>query len=145
MKKILITCSILMALFGSVGIIRAEEPFVRISTTPGKLDLGTISFWDDGVSSAALTVKVESNCLHGPIVASITPLKRIKGNTITPDRISVKTPATKGFVTMARPVSISETTEGSHDITMNFKIETTIKDHAGRYSGSIAFTVMPPS
>ncbi len=145
MKKFLITWAISIALFGSVGIIQANEPFVRISTTPDNLDLGTMSFWSDGVSSAVLTVQVESNCLHGPIVASITPLTRIGGSTIMPDRISVKTPTTGGFVTMAKPVSISETTEGSHNIAVNFKIETDITDHAGKYGGILAFTVMPPS
>jgi len=34
MKKFLITCAILLALFGTTGIIQADEPFVRISTTP---------------------------------------------------------------------------------------------------------------
>ena len=145
MKKLLITLSVFIALFGSVETIQAEKPFVRLSTTPDKLELGTITFWSDGVSASTLTLNVASNCIHGPIVASITPLKRNADDIITPDRISVRTPATRGFVTMARPVSISETTEGSHDITMNFKIDTTVKDHAGRYSGSLTFTIMPPS
>lgn len=145
MKKLLITLSIFIVLFGSVETIQAEQPFVRISTTPGKLDLGTMTFWGDGISTSTLTVNVVSNCIHGPIVASISPLKRNASDMITPDRIFVETPATRGFVSMERPVSISETEEGSHDITMNFKIDTTIKDHAGRYSGSIAFTIMPPS
>jgi hypothetical protein len=46
---------------------------------------------------------------------------------------------------MAQPVAISETTMGSHKIELNFRIKTYIKDHAGRYSGTLAFTVMPPS
>jgi hypothetical protein len=57
----------------------------------------------------------------------------------------VKTLATEGYVSMAKPVAISETTEGSHDINMTFKIKTGINDPAGRYSGMLAFTVMPPS
>jgi hypothetical protein len=83
--------------------------------------------------------------LHGPIVASISSLTHAVGNSITPDRISVKTPTTGGFVTMAKPVPISETTKGSHDINVNFKVDVDIKDIAGRYSGTLAFTVMPPS
>lgn len=145
MKKLLVTWSILIVLFGSAGIIKADEQYVRISTTKSSLNLGTITFWGDGVSSEVLTVRVESNCVHGPIVASITSLKGVGGGYITPDRILIKTETTDGFVSMAEPVSISETTEGSHDIMANFKINTTIKDHAGRYSGSLAFTVMPPS
>jgi hypothetical protein len=145
MKKFLITWSISIALFGLAGIIKAGEPFVKIYTTTNSLDLGYISFWSDGISPAVLTVRVESNCVHGPIVASITTLQRAGGGYITPDRISIKTPTTGGFVPMMKPVSISETTEGSHDIKANFKIDTSIIDYAGRYSGSLAFTVMPPS
>lgn len=145
MKKILITCAISMALFGLTGIIQAQEPFVRISTVGNSFNLGTFSFWDDGTSQSVLTVKVESNCLHGPVVASISPLKRIGGNTITPDRILVKTSTTCGYVSMAQPVAISQATEGPHEIKMNFKVKTNIKDFAGRYSGTLAFTIMPPS
>jgi hypothetical protein len=57
----------------------------------------------------------------------------------------VKTETTGGYVSMATPVAISETTNGSHDIKMNFKIKTDMKDRAGRYSGILAFTIMPPS
>jgi len=145
MKKILITCAIAMALFGMAEIVQAQEPYVRVSTVGDNFNLGTFSFWDDGTSPSVLTVKVESNCLHGPIVASISTLKRIGGNIITPDRILVKTSTTNGYVSMAQPVAISQTTEGSHEIKMNFKVKTNIKDFAGRYSGALAFTIMPPS
>jgi hypothetical protein len=145
MKNLLMTCVISVVLFGSAGIIQAEEPFVRISTNTESFKLGTFSFWEDGTSSSVLTVKVESNCMHGPVVASISPLKRPGSISITPDRVMVKTPTTGGYVSMAKPVAISETTEGSHDINMTFKIKTDIKDPAGRYSGMLAFTVMPPS
>ena len=145
MKKLLMTCVISVVLFGAAGIVQAEEPFVRISTNADSFKLGTFSFWDDGTSSSVLIVKVESNCMHGPVVASITPLKQAGSISITPDRVMVKTETTGGYVPMAKPVAISETTEGSHDITMSFKVQTDIKDRAGRYSGTLAFTVMPPS
>src|SRR4030042_122609 len=144
MKKLLITWAILIAFFGTVGVSHAE-PYVRISTMQDGFNLGTFSFWDDGVSPAILTVIIESNCLHGPVVAAITELKRSGGTSIPPERISVKTPATNGYVSMAQPVAISETTMGSHKIELNFRIKTYINDHAGRYSGTLAFTVMPPS
>jgi hypothetical protein len=145
MKNYLMTFLILSVLFGAAGIVQAEGPFVRISTVEESFKLGTFSFWEDGTSSSVLTVKVESNCLHGPIVASITSLKRAGCVSITPDRIMVKTETTGVYVSMAKPVAISETTEGSHDIKMNFKIKTDMKDRAGRYSGVLAFTIMPPS
>ncbi len=144
MKNYLMTFLILAVLLGTAGVVKAEEPFVRISAGES-FKLGTFSFWEDGTSSSVLTVKVESNCLHGPVVASITPLKRAGSISVTPDRIMVKTETTGVYVSMATPVAISETTEGSHDIKMNFKIKTLITDRAGRYSGTLAFTVMPPS
>ncbi|MBN2182153.1 MAG: hypothetical protein JW715_09585 [Sedimentisphaerales bacterium] len=145
MKKYLITSVITIMLFGANGLVHAEEPYVRITTTPSSFGLGTFAFWEDGVSEKTLTIKVESNCVHGPIVASITPLKGLGRGFISPDRISVKTPTTEGFVSMARPVAISETTNGSHEIPMNFKIKPTIMDNAGRYSGTLVLTLMPPS
>jgi hypothetical protein len=145
MKKILITFTIAIALLGMAEIVQAQTPFVRISTVGNSFNLGTFSFWDDGTSPSVLTVKVESNCLHGPVVASISTLKRIGGSIITPDRILVKTSATNGYVSMAQPVAVSQTTEGPHEIKMNFKVKTNIKDFAGRYSGTLAFTIMPPS
>ena len=123
MKK-LVTLALFVALFATIGVVQADEPYVRISTDHKSLNLGTISFWDDGLSSEILTVIVESNCLHGPIVAAISELRRSGGSSITPDRIEVKTPATNGFVSMAQPVAISETTMGSHKIEMNFRIKT---------------------
>jgi hypothetical protein len=97
-------------------------------------------------SSAALTVHVESNSLHGPIVVSVTALKDSRGNTITPDRIFIKAPAiTDEYSSMARPVPISKTQIGSHDIELLFKLQAKLFDHAGRYTGTITFTVMPPS
>jgi hypothetical protein len=145
MKNYLKTFLISLMLLGTAGIVRAEEPFVRISTTADSFKLGTFSFWEDGTSPNILTVKVESNCLHGPVVASITPLKRAGSVSITRDRIMVKTETTGGYVSMATPVAISEATNGPHDIKMNFKVKTDMKDHAGRYSGTLAFTIMPPS
>jgi hypothetical protein len=145
MKNLLMTCVISVVLCGAAGTVQAEEPFVRISTDVDSFKLGTFSFWEDGTSSSVLTVKVESNCLHGPVVASISTLKRAGSISITPDRIMVKTDATGGYVSMAKPVAISETKEGSHDINMSFKVKTYINDNAGRYSGTLAFTVMPPS
>jgi hypothetical protein len=88
-------------------------------------------------------VKVESNCLHGPIVASITPFKNSYGGTILPDRISIQTPTTGDFVPMIKPVVISEPAFGNHDVVIKFKVQTDFNDPAGKYSGTIILTVMP--
>jgi len=175
MKKLLvITWTAMMVMFGPAGIEQADAnpgpfitmpaasdigPFVSISATSDTLEFGKPEFsdyfsapgqlWFPSLyrsSSAALTVHVESNCLHGPIVASVTALKNSEGSIITPDRIFIKSPAiTDEYTSMARPVSISKTQTGSHDIELIFKLQSKLFDRAGRYTGFITFTIMPPA
>ncbi len=147
---IIITCWALAAvLFGLAGVAGAEQidkPFVNISTTPDVLDLGTASLFTDSFDvPGALTVNVDSNCFHGPIMISTTKLKHRQGGSISADRIFVKTPATGGFVTMARPVAISKSTEGPHEIVLDLRVETNFLYPAGEYTGTITLTIMPPA
>jgi len=173
-KLVVITWTTMMVMFGPAAIEQADAingpvailppaseigPFVSISATSNTLEFGKPEFSDYfsepgqvlfpslyRSSSAALTVHVESNCLHGPIVASVTALKSSEGSTITPDRIFIKAPAiTDEYSSMARPVLISETQTGSHDIELLFKLQAKLFDRAGRYTGFITFTVMPPA
>lgn len=173
-KLVIITCTTMMFMFGPAGIEQADAntgpfgilspasktgPFVSISTTSDTVKFGKPEFSDTfsapgqvwfpslyRSSSAALTVHVESNSLHGPIVVSVTALKDSRGSTITPDRIFVKAPAiTDEYTSMARPVPISKTQIGSHDIELLFKLQAKLLDRAGRYTGFITFTVMPPA
>jgi hypothetical protein len=46
---------------------------------------------------------------------------------------------------MGKPVVISKPATGSHDIELDFKLQATHFDYAGRYSGTIIFTIMPPA
>ena len=159
--KIVIPLLTAVVLFGVAGIAQADSgPFVNVSATSNSLEFGRPTFFSEGdtyfgpgsvvfpsvqfMSSAALTVKVESNCLHGPIVASITALNHPRGGFIQPERISIKAPTTNGYVTMAKPVAISRPEIGSHDIELDFRLEISPSDHAGRYTGTITFTIMPP-
>ncbi|OHB64184.1 MAG: hypothetical protein A2168_00725 [Planctomycetes bacterium RBG_13_50_24] len=148
MKRLVITWALAVGLFGLAGFAEAEQsdtPFVNVSTTPDKLDLGTASlFMDTYDVPAALTVKVEANCMHGPIMISTTKLKHRRGGSISPERVFVKTPATDGFVTMARPVAISKPTTGSHKIVLDLRVETQFLDPAGEYTGTLMLTIMPP-
>ena len=162
-----------MVMFGLAGIARADAktgpfvimnpasrtgPFVSISATSDTVEFGKPVFSDYfsapgqvlfpslySSSSASLTVHVESNCLHGPIVASMTALKHSGGGTIRPDCIFIKAPAiTDEYSSMARPVKISNTQTGSHDIELLFKLQAPkLFSRAGRYTGTIMFTVMP--
>ncbi|MFZ2145608.1 MAG: hypothetical protein WAV28_00190 [Sedimentisphaerales bacterium] len=174
MKKLLvITWTAMMVMFGLAGIAQAgskpltgtftilpntDDPFVSISATSNVLKFGEPTFAEPVLApgaamfpsiyraaAASLTVRVESNCLHGPIVASVTELRHSGGFTIQPDRILINAPImNEEYIRMVRPVVISEPQTGSHDIVLNFKLQATNFDYAGRYSGTITFTVMPP-
>jgi hypothetical protein len=117
-----------VALFGLAPVAEAVQPatkpFVHVSATPSSLDLGTTSFAGLHESPGALTVVVESNCIHGPIVMSTTALARRQGGSIPPEHIFVRTPATGEFVEMARPVAISQATVGPHKIVVDLKVQT---------------------
>jgi len=149
MKRLVITWVLAVGLFGLAGIAGAEQtdpPFVNVYTTPDKIDLGTLSFFTSTHDvPAALTVNVESNCLHGPIMISATKLKRRQGDSISPDNIFVRTPATGGYVAMARPVTISKPTIGSHTIVLDLRVQAQFLHPAGEYSGTLTLTIMPPA
>lgn len=149
MKRLVITWVLAAVLFGLAGIAGAAQkdmPFVRVSATPDEVDLGTALFFRDIYDvPAALTVNVEANCMHGPIMISATKLKHRQGDSISPDSIFVKTSETDGFVPMARPVAISKSTIGSHDIVLDLRVETKSMRPAGEYTGTLMLTIMPPS
>ena len=156
--KLVITLLTAVVMFGVAGIAQADsKPFVSISAMSDSLEFGKPTYAHPilapgavlfpsifGLSSATLTVKVESNCLHGPIIASITALERPRGDSIPPKRISIKSPITNGYVTMANPVAISNPEIGPHDIELDFRLDVLPSDRAGRYTGTITFTIMPP-
>jgi hypothetical protein len=159
--KIVTTLLMAVVLFGAAGIAQANsKPFVNISATSDSLEFGRSMFLSEGdthfgpgssvfptvhyASSASLTVKVESNCLHGPIVASITALKHLRGSSVPPERIFIKSPTTNGYVKMIKPVVISRPEIGSHDIELDFRLDILPSDRAGQYQGTITFTIMPP-
>ncbi len=171
-KLVVITWTTMMVMLGLTGIARADsgplagtffiqpdtDPFVSISTTPNALEFDRPTFEDPILApgqamfpsiyrsaAASLTVHVESNCLHGPIVASVTALKHSQGFTIPPERILINAPKmNEEYTRMAKPVVISEPEIGTHDIELNFKLQATHFDYAGRYTGTLIFTVMPP-
>ena len=157
MKRVTKTWSVAIILLAVAAMAQADVPFVNISATSDSLQFGEPVFSEPSLlapgaalypavfatSSAALTLKIESNCLHGPIMASITELKHRRGKTITPDRISIKAPITEGYVSMAKPVLISKPEIGSHNIDLNFRLDINPFEIAGRYEGNITFTIMP--
>lgn len=154
MRRLVITWVLAIGLFwlhgNAIAVhtvdVNLERPFVNVSTTPDKIDLGTISMFTDALEvPKALTINVESNCLHGPIMISATKLKRPEGGSISPENIFVRTPATRGYVAMARPVTISEPTKGSHKIVLDLRVQAQFLHPAGEYSGTLTLTIMPPA
>jgi hypothetical protein len=45
---------------------------------------------------------------------------------------------------MIKPVMISEPAIGDHDVFVKFKVHPDFHDRAGKYSGNLVLTVMPP-
>ena len=146
MKRI-VFWTILVALTGSAGIADTalEQPFIRVSTTPDEVNLGTANFFE-GVHevSDALTVKVESNCLHGSIFLSTTPLERRGGGFIKPEDIFVRVHSKGDFVSLKKPVVIMRTSAGSQEAVLDFKVNASPGDLSGYYEGMITLTIMPP-
>ena len=149
MKRVLITALILAVASAGLATVAqavqpARKPFIHVSPSPRRLNLGTAATPGFYSVANALTLNVDSNCLHGPIMISATDLKRRQGGSIPPDRISVRSSATMGFVTMGKPVAVSKPKSGSHRIVLDLQVETGFNDMAGRYHGTFTVTVMPP-
>ena len=153
MKKLVITCVVAMVLSGWAGIGRARvqrieptpaEAFVKITTTSNEDSLGTAGFIGIHDLQSVFMLKVESNCLHGSIFASTDGFRHSLGGFIPPEHISVKAQVTGGFVSMEKPVAISEPVFGSHDIMLNFRVQIGPQHHEGKYTGILILTLMPP-
>ena len=144
MKKLLFIMLVGLISLNSTGIVNAEEPFVYISFEQKAVKLSSSLLWDSLIPEA-LTLKVHSNCFHGSIMASMSSLKNRTGQEINQDRDLVKTSDTSGFVSLDKPVKISKPMFGSHDIKIDFMVKANGQfDRAGKYSGTIAFTILPP-
>jgi hypothetical protein len=149
MKRILLTAWMVTA--ASIGFVAVADavqpkakPFIHVSTSPDRLNLGTASFAGAHQVPKALTVQVDSNCLHGPITLSATPLRHDMGVSIPPEHIFVRTKRTRGFVPLNKPVAISAPTAGSHRIVLDLQVQTGFRNPAGKYRGTFTVTVMPP-
>lgn len=146
-RRLVIWTIILFCLAGIAQAVRpaGEEPFVNIAVTPSKLDLGTIPFVGSQDSSEVLKIKVDANCMHGPIILSATEFERSGGGSISPKHIYVKSSAKEGFEAMEKPVTISNPEEGPHEIFLKFRLHKMYDriEPAGRYKGTFTFTIIP--
>ena len=149
MKRVLKTaCILAIASIGLATVAQAvptgKKPFVHVSPSTYDLDLGTAAAPGLHIVNKVLTLKIESNCLHGPIMVSVSEFRRSLGGSISPDRIFVRSKATWGFVPMDKPVAVSRPQVGSHDIVLDMQVEAGFHDYAGQYRGTITVTIMPP-
>ena len=141
-----------VVMFCSAGIASAvkpaepeKKPFLHVTTTPDEIDLGTALFTMGPLElKSALTVQVETNCPHGAIYLSATPLNHNSGGTIGNDRISVRTSETNGYVSMSKPVAISKPTAGSHKVVVDVKVDAPVGVTAGEYNGFFTCMITPP-
>jgi len=154
MKKLVITLAVAVVLFEWAAIAHAkgitikpepDEAFVEIFALAKEVNLGTTKFQGLHVLDSAVIIRVRSNCLHGSIFASTTGLTRPPFGFIPPERISIKSPETNGFIQMDNDVMISKPVFGDHDITLSFRVQTSVQDPEGVYTGALILTLMPPS
>jgi hypothetical protein len=146
MRRLLLwTIFMAVLVWAGTSSATSDEPFIRVSTSPDEIDLGTAIFFA-GIHEVpgALTVEVESNCWHGPIIISTTPLERQGGGLIEPDDIFVRTPGMGRYVSLKKPVVILPTAAGSQEVVVDFKVHAGLKNPSGQYKGMITLTIVPP-
>jgi hypothetical protein len=136
---------LLLLCLGGISQADDEKPYAYITVEQEKVDLGVMFMWDVEIPEA-LVLKIKANTLHGPVIASVTPLKhKLFSNQINTDRIFIKTSYTGEFISMVKPVIIAGTDFGSEDISIDFKVKAnSIRDIHGTYTGKLTFTFMPP-
>ena len=144
MKKLFVILLFCFVSLSSIGVARAEAPFVYITCQQKEVNLKSYVIWDS-IFPEVLTLKVNSNCFHGSVVASLSSVKNFAGQEINRDKVLIQTASTNGFVPMNGPVAISDPAFGSHDIVVDLKIKAVgLHERSGEYIGEIAFTIMPP-
>jgi hypothetical protein len=136
--------ALLLALAADAWAGPVIQRYVNFSVSPSTLDLGSVPGPGNYDSPAALTVHVTANCVHGGIVASVTALQMAGGGTIGPERVFVRLPATGVYVPMTAAVAVTPTMNpGVFDVVLKFRLETTMADAAGDYTGTMTITLAP--
>ncbi|MGB2975718.1 MAG: hypothetical protein WBD18_06745 [Phycisphaerae bacterium] len=117
------------------------ERYVNVSVTPATLDLGSVPQPGTYDSPSELKAHVTANCTHGGVVASMTALTRAGGGTIGLERIFLKLPATGNYVAMTNPVAVTgPMNPGVFDVVLKFRVETTLEEIPGEYTGTLTIT-----
>lgn len=128
-------------LCGPAQALPRIEKIVTVTATPAALNLGTTAGVGQYDSAAELKVHVAANCLHGGIIASVTPLTRSAGSVIGPERVFVRLPLTGAYVPMTHPLDLTgPMNPGVFDVILKFRVETTWGDDPGQYAGTMTIT-----
>ena len=127
-------------LAGTAHAIPKVERYVSVTVTPATLDLGSVPQPGTYDSASELKVHVTANCVHGGVMASVTALARTGGGSIGPERIFLKLPA-GNYVPMTNPVAVTgPMNPGVFDVILKFRVETTLEDVPGEYTGTLTIT-----
>ncbi|MEI7836445.1 MAG: hypothetical protein WCK05_08530 [Planctomycetota bacterium] len=118
------------------------QKYINMSVSPTTLDLGSVPAPGAYDSPSELKVHVTANCVHGGVVASVTPLTRAEGGAIDGNRIFIKLPGMNYRpMTSAVPVT-GPMNPGVFDIILKFRVDTTLADAPGDYTGTITITLV---
>jgi hypothetical protein len=117
------------------------QPYVSVSLSDDKLDLGTVSRPGVYDSSATITIHVAANIAHGGVIVSMAaPLDGPGNATIPLNRISVKR-LNGSFTPLTAPVSVTgPMNPGIADVPINLRVETDYGNPPGTYLGTIVVT-----
>ena len=141
MKKVIIACAILAACFGLTGMVQAArpqvvfvEPFVGISVTPDKINLGTVSPAGFKNVPAKLEAHVIANCPH--------QVKAIRPEHTAVEINGINVPVAGSGVPIVS--SVNPTPPGGVDVPVNIKFSARglLLYPAGPYRGCIVLTIM---
>ena len=117
------------------------ERYVNFSVSPASLDLGSVTQPGIYDSPSELTVHVMANCVHGGVVASVTPLVLAGGGSIDPQRVFVKLSPSGNYVPMTNPIPVTgPMNPGAFDVILKFWVQTTLADVPGQYTGTLTIT-----
>ncbi|MCY2924075.1 MAG: hypothetical protein NT031_01310 [Planctomycetota bacterium] len=119
------------------------QKYINMSVSPTTLDLGSVPGPGAYDSPSELKVHVTANCVHGGVVASVTPLTCADGGDIGRERIFIKLSG-MNFRPMTSAVPVTgPMNPGIFDIVLKFRVGTTWADVPGDYAGTLTLTLVP--
>lgn len=134
----------LVAMRAAWGVGVRPRAYIEVTVSPTQLDLGSVA--EPGVfdSASELKVHVATNVAIGGVFVSVTPLLREGGGTIEPGSVFVRVPATQQYVSLGTPVIVGGPWGPAlYDIPLRFRVQTTLAQPPGQYTGTLVITCIP--